>query len=164
MPVQMDEIRQERQKAYKKGDPNRTGTIAEERLAKSVSKWKDFARSTDRVEVVNPEGTWEKIPTPNGQSSSFAITPHGCEVIKFYAANGLVQTVIADRLGMSRSVFTHCVSRQPEVAEALAVGTCEMEDELSTCLMGMARRGNVIAAIYLTKARLGWRDNDLIAL
>lgn len=140
------------------------GTKQRERLDGAIAQYRDFARSTDRVEVIDPKGTWEAVPPTggNGQGArGVRITELGCKVIEFYAAHGLTQTVIARRLGMTIRSFGACLSRQEEVREAMTAGSSEMEDELSECLMGMARRGNVIAAIYLTKARLGWRDNDV---
>jgi hypothetical protein len=43
---------------------------------------------------------------------------------------------------------------------AIAVGKAALADEFTHHLLNAARKGNVIAAIYLTKARLGWREGD----
>lgn len=147
-------------------------SAATEKHKKAVIKFRDFASITDRVEIVDPAGALEWLPNessaytstpPNGggQGRPFVrVTPLGCQIVKFYAENGLSHTMIGTRLGIKRETFHRCMRDQPEVAEALAAGKGEAEYELQECLMGMARRGNVIAAIYLTKARHGWRDND----
>lgn len=144
------------------------------RATGALKRFEDFARATDEVEILNPEGAWvanegspptgsyhswhggKQIPGPQ----TYEITDYGCKLIEFYACNGLSQTTIAERLGLTGSMFSRCIRHQPEVAAALARGKADMEYELKDCLMGMARRGNVIAAIFLLKAQHGWRDND----
>lgn len=44
--------------------------------------------------------------------------------------------------------------------EAFERGLAALGDELTHLLLKSARNGNVVAAIYLTKARLGWREGD----
>ncbi len=45
--------------------------------------------------------------------------------------------------------------------EALARGQGTLADELTHHLLKAARGGNVVAAIYLTKARLGWVEGQV---
>ena len=49
---------------------------------------------------------------------------------------------------------------QPEVDEAWESGIAGLADELTHILLQHARKGNVVAAIFLAKARLGWREGD----
>lgn len=157
-------------------NPNKTEKepvreTSEERRKRGVwKKFQDFARATDEVETLDPTGAYIKIPTGtfsgggynrgHGGRDRYQVTEYGCKLIEFYACNGLSQTTIAGRLGLDKATFSQCIRHQPEVQDALAKGKDDAEYELKDCLMGMARRGNVIAAIFLLKAQHGWRDND----
>lgn len=76
------------------------------------------------------------------------------------AAAGLTDTSIARALKINCETFRCIRQRQPEVDEALARGRAVLEDELTDILLGKARNGETVAAIYLTKARCGWREGD----
>lgn len=92
----------------------------------------------------------------DGQTSPFTITPAGLRVIQAMAAEGQDQATIAGQLGMHRKTLMDIVKRCPEVEEAVNAGKAALADELTHHLLAAARKGNVVAAIYLTKARLGW--------
>ncbi|MCA8903734.1 MAG: hypothetical protein KDA43_02600 [Hyphomonas sp.] len=77
------------------------------------------------------------------------------------AAEGNSDTSIAKALHIDRETFRNIRKRQPEIDEALARGRASLEDELTDILMTHAREGHVVAAIYLTKARCGWREGDV---
>jgi hypothetical protein len=74
------------------------------------------------------------------------------------AAEGQDQRTIAKRLGIDRKTLTDIRDRDPAVADAWERGHGELASELTHILLQHARDGNIIAAIYLTKARLGWRE------
>ncbi len=118
--------------------------------------------------MLDATGAWEKIPSPGGYGANHAIltqiTPKGCDIIQKYYRAGLCATSIANRIGLTPSTLSACKKRQPEVALAFEYGKAELEDECSDLLMNMARRGNVIALIYFSKARLGWRDADQVQI
>lgn len=126
--------------------------------AKELAKLKheDYVRATDYVEVLDPEGAVEGDGEQGGQP--YKVTPRGVQIARFYADAGLGTHTIAERLGMASDVFMKCIRRQPELAEALAQGKANQEFELKECLMNMARRGNVVAAIFMLKAQHGWSD------
>lgn len=142
------------------------------RRAGALKKFEDFARASDQVEWVDPTGAWEAIESQSrfyhagshgshGNSvNSLRMTEYGVKLCQFYATAGLSHGLIAERLGLGHDTFRAMIRHDDRVREALAKGTQEGEYELQECLMGMARRGNVIAAIFLLKARHGWRDND----
>lgn len=145
-------------------------TSEERRVRGILKKFEDFSRATDEVELLDPTGAYIKVP-PQGFSGGnydrghggrdrYQVTEYGCKLVEFYACSGLAQTTIAERLGLSTATFSQCIRHQPEVQAALSRGKSDAEYELKDCLMGMARRGNVIAAIFLLKAQHGWRDND----
>jgi predicted DNA-binding protein (UPF0251 family) len=137
--------------------PRKSGSpTAKEAKELAKLKYEGFVRATDFVEVIDPEGaTYQEH-----DMAPVLITPRGLEIIRFYADGGLGLMTIAERIGMTREQFTKAMRRQPEVAEILAQGKANEEFELKECLMNMARRGNVVAAIFMLKARHGWNDRE----
>ena len=103
----------------------------------------------------------ETLVVRNEGGKTCRISETGAEMVERLAAEGNSDTSIAKALQIDRGTFRDIRKRQPEVDEALARGRASMEDELSDILMSHAREGNVTAAIYLTKARCGWREGDL---
>jgi hypothetical protein len=94
-----------------------------------------------------------------GANAPFVVTPEGLKVLEAMAAEGCDQRTMAKRLGMrSHSTLRSMAERDDAVAAVIALGHAQLADELTHHLLAAARKGNVIAAIYLTKARLGWRD------
>lgn len=89
------------------------------------------------------------------------ITPTGRALIEAMAAQGNDQRTIARALGIGQSTLVRCKERDEAVKDAWADGHALLADELTHILLGHARgdgKASVIAAIYLTKARLGWTD------
>lgn len=95
-----------------------------------------------------------------GKTAPITVTPAGLAAIEALAASGNDQRSIAKALGMDRKTMTDMRRRVPEVDEAFERGLAALGDELTHLLLAQARNGNVVAAIYLTKARLGWREGD----
>ncbi len=95
---------------------------------------------------------------PDGHGKRAEVTPAGLQVIEAMAAEGQDQRTIAKRLGVDRKTLTDMRDRDPAVAEAWERGHGELASELTHILLQHARDGNIVAAIYLTKARLGWRE------
>ena len=50
--------------------------------------------------------------------------------------------------------------RDPEAQEALERGRAVLGDELTDILLEHARKGVTVAAIFLAKARCGWREGE----
>jgi hypothetical protein len=84
----------------------------------------------------------------------------GLEIIEEMARDGHPDVSIAKALRMHRETFRMCRRRQGEVDEALARGRAALESELAHLLLQHARKGNVVAAIFLAKARCGWREGE----
>jgi hypothetical protein len=106
-----------------------------------------------------------RIPVPGNTKGAFTVQVlrPGLGVIKRMARNGQSKASIAHSLGISLDKFKDALRAQPEVQEALTVGLAGLEDELANILLTHARSGtkfSLVAAIYLTKARCGWREND----
>lgn len=97
----------------------------------------------------------------DGTSSKVTLTAAGRLLLEAMAAEGNDQATIARALGISPPTLIACRDRDEEVQEAWTMGKATLADELTHILLGHARgagKGAVIAAIYLTKARLGWTD------
>lgn len=58
------------------------------------------------------------------------------------------------------SVFRNVRERQPEVQEALDRGRAKEHDALAAKLYETAMEGNVIAGMFLLKARHGYREGE----
>ncbi len=95
-----------------------------------------------------------------GKTAPVTITPSGLAVIEDLAAQGQDQRSIAKRLGINHQTFNNLRKTRPEVELALERGHAALGDELTHHLLTAARGGNIVAMIYLTKARLGWREGD----
>ena len=93
-----------------------------------------------------------------GASGRVVVTKAGLEQVRKDAAQGLSNATIAARLGIDRHTLLDVRRRQCEVEEALQRGRGKLEDSLTESLLSAALSGNVVAAIWLTKARLGWHE------
>lgn len=94
----------------------------------------------------------------DGTAAKVTVTPAGLKVIEAMAAEGQDQRTIAKRLGVDRKTLIDMRDRDPVMDEVWARGHGELASELTHLLLTKARAGNIIAMIYLTKARLGWRE------
>ncbi|MEO1563040.1 MAG: hypothetical protein AAFR98_06340 [Pseudomonadota bacterium] len=88
----------------------------------------------------------------------FVVTGNGHRAIFKYAADGVAQADIANRLGMSLSSFRAVLDRDEDAKAAFDGGRGEMETELVSLLMQQARDGNLTATIFALKALAGKRE------
>lgn len=100
------------------------------------------------------------LASRTGPRRAFVVHRRGLELIEKMARSGVENITIAAALGMSVTSFRQLLQRQPEVEQAHARGRAALSDELASLLLRHARKGNVIAAIFLAKARCGWREGD----
>ena len=94
------------------------------------------------------------------RTGTVSVSPTGIALIERLGREGQDQRSIAKALGISTKTLLEVRKRQPEVEEALDRGHAGLSDELVHLLLNLARKGNVIAAIFLAKARCGWREGD----
>lgn len=87
-----------------------------------------------------------------------AITDAGLEQVERDAKNGLANATIAKRLGLDRHTFVELCRRDDRLNEALERGRGGLADEVTDLLLAKARKGDVVAMIFLAKAKCGWRD------
>ena len=109
----------------------------------------------------SPETNSGEIVVRNEGGNTRRIGRKGVALIETMASEGATNTTIAKRLKINRDTLLEIRKRQPEVEEALARGRGALEDELTDILLTKARKGETVAAIFLAKARCGWREGDL---
>lgn len=101
------------------------------------------------------------IRTPSRRGLPKAsLTDAGLALVERLAGEGNDQRTIAKALGLSHTAYRDLVERDEAAREALARGHGALADELTHHLLKAARSGNITAAIYLTKARLGWIEGQ----
>lgn len=98
--------------------------------------------------------------TRGGPGGLATVNTPGLAIVERMAKRGRDNTSIAKALRMSGETFRNVRKRQPEVQEALDRGRAALSDELTDILLKQARKGITIAAIFLAKARCGWREGD----
>ena len=98
-------------------------------------------------------------PGPGGQGRShFVVGARGVKIIEELAGRGCHLTTIARALRMSKDALQACRQRQPEVEEAYQRGLATEHDALVSNLRTAANEGNVVANLFLLKARHGYRE------
>ena len=81
--------------------------------------------------------------------------------IERLVATGLTQIGVSRLLGTSAETFRRWLKEYPELQDAYDAGSAKIEHEMFNVLYRAAKKGHVIAAIYLTKARFGWREGEI---
>lgn len=98
-------------------------------------------------------------PGPGGAGRShFVVGARGIKIIEELSARGCHLTTIARALRMSKDALQACRARQPEVEEAYQRGLATEHDALVSNLRTAANEGNVVANLFLLKARHGYRE------
>lgn len=99
------------------------------------------------------------IRTGKGRTAKAEVTAAGLAAIEAMSAEGQDLRTIAKRLGVGHSLLKVWRKDMPAVAEAFERGHAALADEITHLLLRHARKGNVVAAIFLAKTRLGWRES-----
>ncbi|MEM6257624.1 MAG: hypothetical protein AAGI37_04855 [Planctomycetota bacterium] len=94
------------------------------------------------------------------KSKRVIVTDAGLAAIERMAGNGASDVTIARTLGIHPETFRKLRDDEDDDRVLLAhqAGKGKLADELTDILLTHARDGSITAAIYLSKARLGWRD------
>lgn len=90
----------------------------------------------------------------NGPVTS--VTPAGLQLIEELLSEGADPRGVAKGLGVCLTTMNRLRDEDDAVREAWDRGLGELATELAHHLLTAARKGNIVAAIFLTKARLGW--------
>lgn len=100
-------------------------------------------------------------PDPgSGGRSHWEVTPLGLQMVEELAARGCHVATIARALGMHVATFRQVRKRDAEVDEAYQRGLAREHDVLVGNLRTLADQGNVIANLFLLKARHGYREGE----
>lgn len=102
-------------------------------------------------------------PEPGaGGRSHWRVTPLGLALVEELAGRGVHVATIARALGMSKDAFRSCRDRQPEVDDAYHAGLAREHDALVGNLRTAADEGNIVANIFLLKARHQYREGEAL--
>ena len=101
----------------------------------------------------------ENIPVSGG--TQYSLKAAGYELIRRMAAAGRDLNSIAAALGIGKDAFRRLRQTDEQAQEALDQGRAALGDELTDILLMHARQGMTVAAIFLAKARCGWREGEL---
>lgn len=106
-----------------------------------------------------PELPSKRIVNGLGKSE-IVVTPTGLALVEELAAKGCSVVTIAKALGVDKETFRHIRARDPAVEEAFESGRAKEHDRLVGNLNTAAASGNVVASIFLLRARHGYQSNE----
>lgn len=82
------------------------------------------------------------------------------ERIREAAAQGATMVGVGNAVGVSREILKRWMDEDEELREAFDAGRELERHELHNMLSTSAKKGNIIAAMFLLKARHGYREGD----
>lgn len=106
-----------------------------------------------------PELPSRRIVNALGKSE-IVVTPMGLGIVEELAAKGCSVVTIAKALGVDKETFRHIRGRDPAVEEAFEAGRAMEHDRLVANLNTAAESGNVVASIFLLRARHGYQSAE----
>lgn len=106
-----------------------------------------------------PDLPSRRIVNGHGKSE-IVVTPTGLGIVEELAAKGCSVVTIAAALGVNKETFLHVRRREPAVEEAFERGRAAEHDRLVSNLNTAAASGNVVASIFLLRARHGYQSNE----
>lgn len=89
-----------------------------------------------------------------------SLTDDGRQAVSQALSAGYPRHQIAKALGTSVKTLKRLIDDDPTLGDAIDARKDAEEAELREILMGMARSGDTVAAIFLGKSQFGWRDRD----
>ena len=110
--------------------------------------------------VKGPRSHYITIDSLPAGGTRYNLKPAGHGLIERMSAEGRNLASIAAALGISGEAFRSLRRRDPEAQDALERGRAALGDELTDILLEQARNGVTVAAIFLAKARCGWREGE----
>lgn len=106
-----------------------------------------------------PELPARRITNSLGKSE-IVVTPTGLGIVEELAAKECSVVTIAAALGVNKETFVHLRRRDPAVEEAFENGRAKEHDRLVANLNTAAASGNVVASIFLLRARHGYQSGE----
>jgi hypothetical protein len=124
----------------------------QKRRERALAQWQD-PNGKIRTRQREGAGMWEQRKPPK----------HAAALIREGVAEyGATVEAMCDVLQCSRDLFYHWLKRHDEIREAWEQGRAIMEEQLTSILYAQAKGGYAPAAMFLCKAKFGWRDNGPI--
>ena len=91
---------------------------------------------------------------------AYRVGKRGLKVIEELAARGVAEATMAKALRMGKDAFRAAKRRDPAVQDAIDRGRAVEHDKLVGVLHDLAMGGQYVPAIFLLKARHGYREGD----
>lgn len=111
--------------------------------------------AADPLDEAAPRPSLKAIPW-NRQT----LTGEGREAVAHALMEGYPRNRIAKALGTTVKTLKRLVDDDPHLLDAIEARKDAEEAELRQILLGLARSGDTVAAIFLGKSQYGWRDRD----
>ena len=86
--------------------------------------------------------------------------PNAVQIIQEAAAQGGSKKAVGMRLGVHTAILTRWFDEHPELQEAFDSGREQERQMLHNVLTSAAQGGNIVAAMFLLKARHTYREGD----
>ncbi len=86
--------------------------------------------------------------------------PDTAQRVRELAVEGHNKLSVANMLGVSMTVFRRWLDEHKDIAEQYELGRGHQEYSLSAMLYRKAMNGSEISAMFLLKARFGWREGE----
>ena len=99
-------------------------------------------------------------PLAMGPHNRAALSPENRERVKAALLDGYPKAAIARALSISTKTLDRLIRDDVDLEAEVEAQRSFEETELRDILMELARKGDTVAAIFLAKARHGWRDRD----
>jgi hypothetical protein len=88
------------------------------------------------------------------------LTEEGREAVTQALLEGYPRNQIARALGTTVKTLKRLIDQDPALLDAIDARKDAEEAELREILVGLARQGDTVAAIFLGKSQYGWRDRE----
>jgi hypothetical protein len=98
-----------------------------------------------------------RVATVGGGAPSYRVGRKGLKIIEELSARGVAEATIAKALRMGKDAFRAAKRRDPAVQEAIDRGRAVEHDRLVGVLHEQAMAGQYVPAMFLLKARHGYR-------
>ncbi len=109
----------------------------------------------DPLDETAPRPPLASIPFDRGQPTAEAL-----DAVAAALSEGYPRHQIARALGTTVRTLKRIVDGSEALMDAVEARKDAEEAELRDILMGMAKAGDTVAAIFLGKSQYGWRDRD----
>ncbi len=113
------------------------------------------AAAVDPLDEAGPRQPLRPIPW-----NKVELTDDGRHAVATALTQGYPRHQIAQALGTTVKTLKRLIDDSEELRDAIEARKDAEEAELRDLLMGMARGGDTVAAIFLGKSQYGWRDRD----